>query len=139
MKLILLALLCVASSSHGAWQAGAARADITPTESVPLAGYGGKTRMSQRVEHPIWLKALALQDDAGVTSVLVTADLVGLSTKMVDRIAAAALTKHRLPRERLILNASHNHSCPVTEDVLWLYYELTPEEAAARDRYRRRM
>jgi neutral ceramidase len=38
-------------------------------------------------------------------------------------------------RERLILNTSHNHSCPVTEDVLWLYYEFTPEEAAAKDRY----
>lgn len=91
--------------------------------------------MSERVEHPIWLKALALRDDAGVTSVLVTADLVGLSTKMVERIAATALTKHGLARERLILNTSHNHSCPVTEDVLWLYYELTPDEAAARDRY----
>ena len=128
-------LICCSSSAFAAWQAGAAKADITPTESVPLAGYGGKTRMSQRVEHPIWLKALALRDAAGMTSVLVTADLVGLSTKMVDRIAATALTKHRLPRERLVLNTSHNHSCPVTEDVLWLYYELTPSEAAARDRY----
>jgi len=42
--------------------------------------------------------------------VLVTADLVGLSAKMVDRIARVALEKHRIPRERLILNTSHNHS-----------------------------
>ncbi len=117
------------------WQAGLARADITPTESVPLAGYGGKTRMSQQVDHPIWLKALALRDESGATSVLVTADLVGLSDKMIARIAGAAKEKHGLPRERLILNTSHNHSCPVTEDVLWLYYEFTPEEAAAKDRY----
>lgn len=118
-----------------AWQAGAAKADITPTESVPLAGYGGKTRMSQRVEHPIWLKALALKDDSGAISVLVTADLVGLSSKMVAVIAKSAEDKHGIARERLILNTSHNHSCPVTEDVLWLYYEFTPEEAAAKDRY----
>ncbi|MCB1277723.1 hypothetical protein [Prosthecobacter sp.] len=122
-----------------AWQAGAARADITPTESVPLAGYGGKTRMSERVEHPIWLKALALKDDSGAISVLVTADLVGLSDKMVSVITTSAREKHGLPRERLILNTSHNHSCPVTEDVLWLYYEFTPEEAAARDRYTQRV
>ncbi|MEQ1751292.1 MAG: hypothetical protein ABL974_17850 [Prosthecobacter sp.] len=128
-------LLCFTSSSFAAWQAGAAKAGISPTESVPLAGYGGKTRMSERVEHPIWLKALALKDDSGATSVLVTADLVGLSDKMIAVIAKAALEKYRIPRERLILNTSHNHSCPVTEDVLWLYYEFTPEEAAARDRY----
>lgn len=132
--LSLLAMLHAAAAS-AAWQAGAAKADITPTESVPLAGYGGKTRMSQRVEHPIWLKALALKDDSGATSVLVTADLVGLSDKMVSIIAKAALETHGIPRERLILNTSHNHSCPVTADVLWLYYEFTPEEAAVKDRY----
>ena len=132
-------LLCLTSSAFAGWQAGAAKVDITPTESVPLAGYGGKTRMSERVEHPIWIKALALRDDSGATSVLVTADLVGLSTKMVERIAKPALEKHGIPRERLILNYSHNHSCPVTEDVLWLYYELTPEEAAVRDRYTARL
>jgi neutral ceramidase len=132
--LSLLAMLHAAVAS-AAWQAGATKADITPTEPVPLAGYGGKTRMSQRVEHPIWLKALALSDDSGVTSVLVTADLVGLSDKMVAIIAKTALEKHGIPRERLILNTSHNHSCPVTEDVLWLYYEFTPEEAAVKDRY----
>jgi neutral ceramidase len=117
------------------WEAGLARADITPTESVPLAGYGGKTRMSGRVDHPIWLKALALRDGEGRVSVIVTADLVGLSDRMISRIAGAAFEKHGLAREQLILNTSHNHSCPVTEDVLWLYYEFTPEEAAAKDRY----
>lgn len=134
MKTLLL-LLMLPLTLQAAWQAGVAKADITPTESVPLAGYGGKTRMSQRVEHPIWLKALALKDDAGAVSVLVTADLVGLSDKMIAVITKDAAEKHGVARERLILNASHNHSCPVTEDVLWLYYEFTPEEAAAKDRY----
>lgn len=136
MKCLCLALLLLMPLPlFSAWQAGAAKADITPGESVPLAGYGGKTRMSQRVEHPIWLKALALKDDSGATSVLVTADLVGLSDKMVAIIAKAAFEKYGIPRERLILNTSHNHSCPITEDVLWLYYELTPQEAAVKDRY----
>lgn len=134
--LVYLGLINVASA---AWQAGVARADITPAEPVPLAGYGGKTRMSQRVEHPIWLKALALRDDTGATSVLVTADLVGLSSKMVRRISEQALKKHQIPRERLILNTSHNHSCPATEDVLWLYYEFTPEETEVKNRYTERV
>ena len=139
VRIFICLLISLTSSAFAGWQAGAAKVDITPTEAVPLAGYGGKTRMSERVEHPIWIKALALRDDAGATSVLVTADLVGLSTKMVDRIARRAQEKHGIARERLILNTSHNHSCPVTEDVLWLYYEFTPEEAAARDRYTARL
>lgn len=119
----------------GQWKAGVARADITPHESVPLAGYGGPTRMSQRVDHPIWVKALALQHGSGDVHVLVTADLVGLSEQMVQKIASAATAKHDLERRQLILNTSHNHSCPVTGDVLWLYYELSQEQAKARDRY----
>ena len=102
MKHIFTALLiCLTSPVPAAWQAGAAKADITPTESVPLAGYGGKTRMSQRVEHAIWLKALALKDDSGATSVVVTADLVGLSEKMIAVIAKNAAEKHGVVRERL--------------------------------------
>lgn len=139
ITLLAALILGPCSITYAGWQAGVAKVDITPRESVPLAGYGGKTRMSERVEHPIWIKALALKDDAGATSVIVTADLVGLSTKMVDRISQDALHKHSIPRDRLLLNYSHNHSCPVTEDVLWLYYELTPDEAAARDRYTARL
>ncbi len=133
--LMLLTWNATSPAAFAQWQAGLAKADITPKESVPLAGYGGKTRMSQRVEHAIWLKALALRDDSGKLSVLVTADLVGLSDKMVAVIAKDALETHGLSRDRLILNSSHNHSCPVTEDVLWLYYELNSEESLARDRY----
>ncbi len=135
VKRFILLLLALQAVPAFAWDAGLAKIDITPTESVPLAGYGGKTRMSDRVDHPLWIKALALRDEGGAVSVIVSADLVGLSDKMITRIAGSAVEKHLLPRERLILNTSHNHSCPVTEDVLWLYYEFTPEEAAAKDRY----
>ena len=132
---LVAALLLTASPLAAQWQAGVGRADITPQEPVPLAGYGGKTRMSERVEHPIWIKALALRHGADEPAVIVTADLVGLSQKMLGRITTDAQKTHGLTHERLILNCSHNHSCPVTEDVLWLYYELSPAEAAVRDRY----
>ena len=134
-----LCLTCLMMLPFGwvqaAWQVGIAKVDISPKEPVPLAGYGGKTRLSTRIEHPIWIKALALRDGDGSPAVLVTADLVGLSPKMVDRIATMAQVKYGVTRERLILNTSHNHSCPVTEDVLWLYYEFTPEEVAVKERY----
>jgi hypothetical protein len=91
--------------------------------------------MSQGVLHPIYLKALAVRDDHDDVSVLVTADLVGLSKKMVEAITTRATKELGIKRERLILNYSHNHSCPVTADVLFLYYELTDSEQAVVDRY----
>lgn len=139
LSLILVVLAASPLAAADSWLAGFAKVDISPTEPVPLAGYGGKTRLSERIDHPIWIKAMALRHGEGPPAVLVAADLVGLSERMVARIADSALARHAVPREQLILNTSHNHSCPVTEDVLWLYYELSPEEAAARDRYTERV
>jgi len=121
------------------WKAGAAKRDITPDEPIWLAGYGSRTRPSEGVLEPIYVKALALEDVNGSRSVLVTSDLVGLSRPMVDQIAEAARTRYGIPRQRLILNYSHNHSGPVTADVLSLYYDLTLQQKAAVDRYTRRL
>ncbi len=85
----------------------------------------------------IYVKALALQDETGKTSVIVTNDLVGLSRSMVDTITQRAQEKYGLTLDRLILNYSHNHSCPVTGDVLFLYYDLDAAQKAALDRYTR--
>jgi neutral ceramidase len=135
VRRLLVTFFILPATLHAGWQVGVSKVDITPATPVPLAGYGGATRMSQQVLHPIWIKALAIKDDRGDVSVLVTSDLVGLSPTMVDIIVARAKQEYQLPRERLILNYSHNHSCPVTADVLWLYYDLSAAEKMARDQY----
>lgn len=54
---------------------------------------------------------------------------------MIDEIAAGVKAKFNLPRERLVLNYSHNHSAPVTGQVLHLYYDLNAEQTATVNRY----
>jgi hypothetical protein len=120
------------------WKAGAAKVDITPQEPIALAGYDG-TRISQEILQPIYVKALAVQDESGKTAVIVTSDLVGLSLSMVETIARRAQEKYGLTRDRLILNYSHNHSCPVTGDVLFLYYDLDTSQKAVVERYTQRV
>jgi hypothetical protein len=115
MTLFFLALLS-AVPAHAAWQAGAASVDITPTESIWLAGYASRTRPSESVRQPIHCKALALRDDAGTTSVVVTLDLVGIRREMIEPIADRAFARLHIPRERLLFNASHTHSAPVAGD-----------------------
>ena len=60
--------------SPAAMQAGVATLDITPKESIWLAGFAARTKPSQGVRQRIFAKALALRDEKGVTAVLVTAD-----------------------------------------------------------------
>jgi hypothetical protein len=101
---------------QAAWQAGAAAVDITPTESIWLAGYAARTKPSESVRQPIHAKALALKDDSGAVSVVVTLDLVGIRRDLAEAIAGRAARELKLPRERILFNASHTHSAPVVGD-----------------------
>ncbi|MCC7193821.1 MAG: neutral/alkaline non-lysosomal ceramidase N-terminal domain-containing protein [Phycisphaeraceae bacterium] len=125
------------TSSHRqpSWKAGLAKVDITPTEPIWLAGWGFRTRTSQGVSQPIWVKALALRSGNDKPAVWVTADLLGLSQKMTAIIAARVQKKYGIDRSHLVLNASHSHSGPVTGDVLRLYFDLPKREDIIINRY----
>ncbi|MBM3457144.1 MAG: hypothetical protein FJX77_01220 [Armatimonadetes bacterium] len=112
----------------GAWRAGTAKTDITPRTPIWLAGYGGRDRPSEGVLHPIWVRALALEDGAGERVVLLTTDLCGLSRDSCERIYAGIASRCGMSRERVLLTSTHNHCSPVTEDSLVDYYPLTPSD-----------
>jgi neutral ceramidase len=58
----------------------------------------------------------------------------------VETVSRRVREKYGVPRERLLFNYSHNHSCPVTGDVLHLYYPLmNAEQRAAVARYTERL
>ena len=120
--------MSVLNSSGAGWQAGFASKNITPSEPIFLAGWGSRTESSKGVSHPIYVKAMALQYEEDAPAVVITSDLLAFSKDMVAEIADAARSRFGLERSRLILSASHNHSAPVTRDVLPLYYDLSDEQ-----------
>jgi hypothetical protein len=101
--------------SYAGWKAGVASTIITPTESIWLAGYGGRTHSSEGTLNDLWIKALALQDAEGSQSVLVTMDLEEIPKSLSDRVKGQLNTKFRLSKAQVILNVSHTHSSPVLE------------------------
>jgi neutral ceramidase len=137
MKPLLFLLLVAAlpAAAQYRWKAGMARVDITPRESIWLAGYGARTKPSEGVLQPIYAKALALQDESGAVTVLVTSDLLGLTKEISDPIAAKVKAKYGVPRERLALNASHTHSGPVTGNMLRPAYAMSPQQEEVVRRY----
>ncbi|MBK9170223.1 MAG: neutral/alkaline non-lysosomal ceramidase N-terminal domain-containing protein [Bryobacterales bacterium] len=117
-KTCLIAILAASAAFAQGWKAGAASESITPTEPVWMAGYAARTKPSEGVRHPIYVKALAIEDPAGERAVLVTADLVGFPKEMTDWVAEEIRKQHGLARDRILFNASHNHSGPVTRKYL---------------------
>lgn len=114
--------------SHFQWKAGTARLNITPQQSMWMAGYGSRTKPSEGKLTDIWVKALALEDKAGNRSVLVTMDLVGVPKKVSEEIRDALKGKLGLSRSQIILNTSHTHSGPVLSDALFDIYPLNDAE-----------
>ena len=89
---------------------GFGRADITPTESVPLRGYGNTSkRMSGPVIDPQYSTCLAFSD--GETTVLFyTSDLTGHGAICDPFLRPAIAEATGLPFNNIHLSASHNHS-----------------------------
>jgi hypothetical protein len=117
-------LICTISSS-AAWQAGVARVDITPSHPVWMGGYASRTHPSDGVRQHIFAKALALKDDTGAVTVLVTSDLLGFPGEVSAPIFTRVQQRFGLPRERVALNSSHTHSAPVVGDMLSPAYPLS--------------
>jgi hypothetical protein len=138
MKQTVLAIVFLAATAPLAYagiQAGVASADITPKESIWLAGYASRTHRSEGVRHPIYAKALALRDERGSTVVLVTSDLLGFTGAISDDIATRVQKKFGISRDRIAFNASHTHSAPVLENALHPTYPLDAEDEAIIHRY----
>ena len=70
-------LLAGSAPLEAGWKAGLAKAVLTPRTDVWLAGYGSK-RVATETLHPLWMKALALDDGAGHQVVLITSDFQGV-------------------------------------------------------------
>jgi hypothetical protein len=113
LGIILLALgPSAAAEPSSGWMAGAARVDTTPTAPVWMSGYASRSSPSQGVAHPLAAKALALADARGQKVVFVTCDIIGFSRAFTGRVAERVKEQYGLPRENLVLFASHCHSGP---------------------------
>ena len=139
-SLFLLAFLSVEASNKmqgnsSGWLAGVSRVNITPTESMWMAGYASRTHPSERKLQDLWAKALVLKDAKGNTAVLVTTDLIGFPKNIADNICNRLKIEYRLSRSQIILNSSHTHSGPVLQGNLVDVYPMGPKEWEKVDHY----
>lgn len=124
-----------ARADDSGWMAGVAKANITPTKPMWLAGYAGRNRPAEGKLHDIWVKALALQDSRGHKAVLLTSDLCGMPKWMDERICSTLQKTHGLGRDQIRLTNSHNHCAPAVRDELSDYYPLDDQQQKLVDEY----
>lgn len=109
--------------ARASWKAGFAKINITPHHSLWMAGYAARTRASEGTLLQLHAKALALEDESGRRTVLVTTDLLGLPESVSGVVATHIKQKYGLSRDQLFFNSSHTHSGPVIGTMLSVAYE----------------
>ncbi|MBC8324467.1 MAG: neutral/alkaline non-lysosomal ceramidase N-terminal domain-containing protein [Verrucomicrobia subdivision 3 bacterium] len=109
------------------WKAGTAKADITPKTPIWMAGYGGRSKESEGALHPLWVKALALEDASGQRAIIIGTDTLGMTGSIYANLKARLAKEHKLAPAQIMLNASHTHTGPVLRGGLYDIYPLNTE------------
>ena len=95
----------------GLFRVGYARVDITPSESVPLRGFGKTTeRMSNGYLDPIYATCLAFTDAEEHTFLWYAIDLAGATENITESTRKTLNETLGVPEDNVILTASHTHS-----------------------------
>ncbi|MBI5773563.1 MAG: neutral/alkaline non-lysosomal ceramidase N-terminal domain-containing protein [Verrucomicrobia bacterium] len=116
--LLLLSIFSLASdmaraaTSKTEWKAGFAAVKITPSEPLLLSGYASRSNAFTGVLDDLHVKALALEDAEGRRALWITADLIGFRAEYAEPACERITARTKIPRERILLNASHTHTGP---------------------------
>jgi hypothetical protein len=131
-------VLCLAAEAFSADRQilfGTATTDITPQESIRLNGYSSRTASSDSIVNPLEARVLVLQDAQGKFAFLLTLDLVTIHAELAEEIAGYVWSRFQVPRERLLINASHTHTGPVIHGTSLDMSVMTPAEEAVVQQY----
>ena len=126
LTMVLPLLGCGGSEEAGGnavrtFSVGYSKADISPQQSVYLAGYGDekKDRMSTVVADRLYATCMAITDATGNTMILIATDLVGSGKGVFDPIRKQISEETGVPFDQIMVSASHNHSGPDSKDPVY--------------------
>ena len=112
------------------YRAGTASEIVTPAEPLWLAGYAARTQPAKGKVSDLVSSALALEDEGGNRLVIASIDLIAITRTIADPVYAAVQQQIGLPRERLILAATHTHYGPEFRPDKTVFFKIPPEYAA---------
>jgi hypothetical protein len=106
MTMVVSGTAALAAAQTVNLRAGAAKVDITPTSDMfPLTN----SQVYGSVHDPLYARALVL-DNGTAKVVFISADTTGLPNG--DELIQAVTQELHIPREHLILSATHDHNAP---------------------------
>lgn len=90
------------------------KADVTPKESVPLAGYANRSGTSKEVHRPLSSRCLVLRRDE-ITVCLIVNDFMEVPPEIVQEIRNEISRQTGVNYDGIIITSIHTHSAPLLE------------------------
>ncbi|REJ91259.1 MAG: hypothetical protein DWQ29_05750 [Planctomycetota bacterium] len=119
------------------WKAGSSTVNITPEGPMWMAGYAARNKPSESVLQELFAKVLVIEDAGGTSVAIVTCDLIGIPRTLRESLEAKVLSEFGLPRDALLLNASHTHCGPELRVSKVSAYELGEDRVRQAEEYTR--
>ena len=95
----------------GVFSVGYGKANITPDDSVPLAGFGdNEQRYSNQVMDPIYATCVAFTDEVGTTVLMLGLDLLNTDEDRANEARVLITEATGVPGDHIQFSASHTHS-----------------------------
>jgi hypothetical protein len=116
---------------------GIAVRDISPELPIRLAGYAGRKRPADKLDHPLLVQALALKNLSGERFVFVALDNCEVSGAFMQPVLHELADKLQMARGSVAVISSHTHSAPVLEQTLSDMAQPQPDERERIEKYSR--
>lgn len=125
---------------------GVATVDVTPDYPIRMVGYSDRKTESEGVASRLKARAIAIGADAGPAgdhnrgdgpSVLIAVDNLGIAAPIAEAVADRLKAKAGIPRERLVVCATHTHCAPTLSGGVSVIFggPLPADQQGRIDRY----
>lgn len=117
-QLLLTALCCyLPVTVHAEFTAGSAVVDVTPKQLPVLVNGGMTSRSVDKINTAVSARSLAFSDGKEKL-VIVVVDSCMMSRDLIDRAKEMAAEKSGIPRDRILISATHTHTAPASMGCL---------------------
>lgn len=86
-------------------------ADITPEESVVLAGFAARKGLSTGIHRPLKTHCIVIENDS-VRVCIISNDMMEISINMAGELREEIATQTGIPYDHIFIHSTHTHSAP---------------------------
>lgn len=116
---------------------GTAKVDITPAHPLHLGGYGSRTTVFERVDHPLYARIMYFQQKVGDTvhqKLIIAGDIIWWGVDFTAYLRTKLNTKWGFLDDEIMLSASHTHSGPQIDERISLIGAVDEQYVQALER-----